>query len=61
MQSSAAIMSGWILQMQKSSSALLLLTALAMSRVVSAWAMPLGVKQEKLLLPWMRPSAFHVL
>lgn len=32
-----------------------------MSLVVSACAIPLGVSSEKSLLPWMRPSAFHVL
>lgn len=30
-------------------------------REVSAWASPLGVSTEASELPWMRPSAFHVL
>lgn len=30
-------------------------------RQVSAWASPLGVSTEASELPWMRPSAFHVL
>ena len=30
-------------------------------REVSAWDSPLGVSTERSELPWMRPSAFHVL